>query len=327
MAVATYQGRVEGDDLGMTLMHEHVFVMSPELALNYPGWAGWDEEAAVEAAVARLDGLAAAGVGTIVDATVLGLGRMPALVARVAARTRLRIVAATGFYVLSELPLYLRLRGPGGVTDEPEPLVDLLLSDLTEGLVGTAGVRAGVIKCTTDRAGMTPDVERAVRAAARAQVATGAPLITHSHARRRTGLDQQRVLAEEGVDLSRVVIGHSGDSDDLDYLRQLAEAGSYLGMDRFGIDAFLPTPARVDVVVALCRDGLADRLVLSSDAACHLDGLPDPHHARAFPDWHLNFVPDGVVPRLRAAGVSDEDLHHMLVDNPRRILDSDKEAP
>ena len=325
MSVDTYQGPVEGTGLGVTLMHEHVFVMAPELALNYPRYAGWDEDAAIDAAVDRLAALYDAGVGTIVDATILGLGRMPGVVARVAARSPVRIVAATGVYVMADLPLYLKLRGPGALFDEPEPLVDLFITDLTEGLCGTAGVRAGVIKCTTDRAGMTPDVERGVRAAARAHLATGAPIITHTNAWKRTGLDQQRVLAEEGVDLSRVVIGHSGDTDDIDYLVRLLEGGSYLGMDRFGLDWYLPTDDRVAVIAGLCRDGWASRLVLSHDAACHNDAFRREAMGRAAPDHHHRFLTADVVPRLRTAGVSAGDLDRMLVENPRRILDYRKE--
>jgi len=319
MAVETYRGAVDGADLGITLMHEHVFVVDPELVLNHRWYAEWDQDAAVASAAARLEALARTGVGTLVDMTVLGLGRMPELVARVAAQTRLHIVAATGVYTLESLPLYLRLRGPGAVFDEDEPMVAMFVRDLTVGM-GDSGVRAAVLKCVTDRLGVTPGVERAVRAVARAHAATGAPISTHTHARRHTGLDQQRILAEEGVDLERVVIGHSGDTDDVDYLLRLLDAGSYLGMDRFGLDWFLPTKRRVAVVAELCRRGYADRLVLSHDAACHNDAFRAADMTKAAPDHHHRFLLDSVVPMLREAGVSPADLDRMLVENPRRIL-------
>ena len=320
MAVATYRGDVEGDQLGVTLMHEHVFVMAAELAVNYPGYADWDEDRAVGAAADRLDELKRSGVDTIVDLTVLGLGRLPSAVARVAARTEINIVAATGVYVLNELPLYFKLRGPGSMFDEPEPMVDLFVSDLQRGMAGT-GTRAAVLKCATDRAGMTKDVERALRAVARAHVATGAPISTHTNAAKHTGLDQQRVFASEGVDLGRVVIGHSGDTEDLAYLEALLEAGSYLGMDRFGLSYFLEFDRRIAVVAELCRRGWAHRLVLSHDAACHNDGFRAADFHRAAPDHDFGLVLRGVVPALEAAGVSQTEVHQMLVDNPRRILD------
>lgn len=319
MTVPTYRGPVDGPELGVTLMHEHVFVMAPELAANHPDFAEWEEERAVADAAARLEALRALGVGTLVDMTVLGLGRDPRLVARVAERTTLNIVGATGVYVLSELPLYLKLRGPGAMFDEAEPIVDLLVRDLTRGMGGT-GVRAAVIKATTERE-LTADAERALRAAARAHLATGAPISTHSNARRRTGLDQQRVFASEGVDLTRVVIGHAGDSDDLDYLCRLTDAGSYLGLDRFGLDYYLPLERRVATVAALCERGLVDRLLLSSDAACHLDGARASDMARVAPAHRHAHVPADVVPLLLEAGVSAGDVRTMLVDNPRRVLD------
>jgi len=167
MPVATYRGDVEGDELGITLMHEHVFVVDPGLALNHAWYPGWDEDLAVEDAVARLDDLADAGVGTLVDMTVLGLGRMPHLVSRVAERTRLNVLGATGVYTLEHLPLYLRLRGPGAFFDEPDPMVTTFVRDLTVGM-GESGVRAGVLKCVTDHPGLTPGTERALRAVARA---------------------------------------------------------------------------------------------------------------------------------------------------------------
>ena len=319
MAVATYRGAVDGADLGTTLMHEHVFVVDPELVQNHAWYAEWDEDAAVASAAARLEALADAGVGTLVDMTVLGLGRMPHLVARVAAATRLHIVAATGVYTLENLPLYLRLRGPGAVFDEPDPMVAMFVRDLTVGM-GDTGVRAAVLKCVTDHLGMTPDNERALRAVARAHADTGAPISTHSHSRRRTGLDQQRILAREGVDLGRVVIGHAGDSDDLDYLQRLLDAGSCLGMDRFGLDWYLPTARRVEIVAELCRRGYGDRLVLSHDAACHNDAFRAADMAKVAPDHHHGFLLESVVPRLREAGIPDQDLRRMLVENPRRIL-------
>jgi phosphotriesterase-related protein len=105
---------------------------------------------------------------------------------------------------------------------------------ITQG-IGTSGVKAAIIKCATDTAGVTPVIETILRASARAQKATGVPISTHTWAAGRTGLAQQAIFAQEGVDLRRVIIGHSGDSEDLDYLRGLMERGSTIGMDRFGL--------------------------------------------------------------------------------------------
>src|SRR5262249_60283836 len=135
--------------------------------------------------------------------------------------------------------------------------------------------KAAIIKCATDTEGVPSTVENILRAAARAQKATGLPISTHTWAAGRSGEAQQAIFAQEGVDLRRVIIGHSGDSDDLGYLRGLMDRGSTIGMDRFGLEHFLPTVKRVEVVARLCAEGYAPKMVLSHDANCWTDLVSD----------------------------------------------------
>ncbi len=123
------------------------------------------------------------------------------------------------------------------------------------------------------------------------------------------------------MDLSRVVIGHSGDSTDLDYLGELLRAGSTLGMDRFGVDAYCTTEQRVETVARLCEDDWARYMVLSHDAGCHMDWFDDDFLHQAQPNWHFLHISTDVLPAMRERGVSEEHIHAMLVENPRRILD------
>jgi phosphotriesterase-related protein len=316
--VDTVRGPVDSAALGTTLMHEHVFVRSPEVAANWP--TGWDRGARVAQAVERLRELKDAGIDTIVDLTVVGLGRDIELVQEVADQVELNIVVATGLYTYNDLPHYFDYRSapfrPNGV----DQLDEFFLHDIEEGIAGT-GVRPGILKCATDEPGLTPGVERVLRAVARVHRRTGLPISTHTHVHSRRGLDQQRVFTEEGVDLSRVVIGHSGDSTDLDYLGQLLRAGSTLGMDRFGVDAYCPTPQRVDTVARLCDDGWAGAMVLSHDAGCHMDWFDDDFLAAAQPNWNFMHISRDVLPAMRERGVSEDHIRTMLVDTPRRILD------
>jgi phosphotriesterase-related protein len=317
--ISTVRGPVEADALGATLMHEHVFILNAEFQQNR---TDWEEGERIADAVAKLNEAAALGVDTIVDVTVLGLGRYVPRLARIAAATPLNIVVATGVYTYGDVPFWFHERRPGRGRSETDPMIDFFVRDITEGIADT-GVRAGILKCATGERGVTPDVERVLRAVARAHRATGVPITTHTDAARRNGLDQQRIFAEEGVDLSRVVIGHSGDTDDLDYLRRLMDAGSTIGMDRFGIDTLLPFERRVATVAALCAEGYRDRMVLSHDAACWLDWFdPDRGEAlrAALPNWHYRHIHEAVLPALDALGVTPEDVGTMLVDNPRRIL-------
>ena len=179
-----------------------------------------------------------------------------------------------------------------------------------------------MIKCATDRPGVTPGVERVLRACAKTHRATGTPITTHTDAASRRGLEQQEIFRSEGVDLSRVVIGHSGDTNDMGYLEELIANGSILGMDRFGIDGYLPTAERVKVIAELCARGYADRMVLSHDASCYLDWIPGEIPPSTMPHWHYLHISKDVLPALREAGVTDAQIDTMLVDTPRRFLEN-----
>jgi phosphotriesterase-related protein len=313
------RGPIDTADLGVTLMHEHVFVMTTEIALNYPEAWG-DEEKRVADAIARLNELKARGVDTIVDLTVIGLGRYVPRIATVAAATELNIVVATGLYTYNDVPFRFHYTGPGTQVGGPEVMTDMFVRDIEEGIADT-GIKAGILKCATDEPGITAGVERVLRAVAQAHKRTGVPISTHTHAGLRRGLEQQRIFEEEGVDLSRVIIGHSGDSTDIGYLEELIAAGSYLGMDRFGVDAILPFEDRVNVVAQMCERGHADKMVLSHDANCYLDTLPEKVQRVAAPNWHYLHIHNDVIPALKQRGVTDEQLRTMLVDNPRRIFE------
>jgi len=316
--VETVRGPISAGDLGVVLMHEHVFVLSPEIIANYP--EGWGDEAAREAdAVDKLNALKAIGVDTIVDPTVIGLGRYIPRIQRVAAQAGLQIVVATGVYTYNDVPMYFHFTGPGTALDGLEPMVDMFVRDITEGIAGT-GVKAAILKCATDEPGVTPGVDRVLRAVARAHLATGVPITTHTHAHTRRGLEQQRIFAEEGVDLGRVIIGHSGDTTDLDYLEELIAAGSYLGMDRFGLDNILSFEDRVDTVAKMCARGHANKMVLAHDASCHIDWLPEAALPLVLPNWHYLHIHNDVLPALRQRGVTEDQITTMLVDNPRAIF-------
>jgi phosphotriesterase-related protein len=318
--VDTARGAIDAVDLGVTLMHEHVFVLSPEIIQNFP--ETWGDEAKREAdAVARLNELKARGVDTIVDLTVIGLGRYIPRIARVAAATDLNIVVATGVYTYNDVPMFFHFTGPGTELDGPETMTDMFVRDIEVGIADT-GIKAAILKCATDEPGVTAGVERVLRAVGQAHHRTGVPISTHTHAGTRRGLEQQKVFAEEGVDLTRVIIGHSGDTTDIDYLEELIGNGSYIGMDRFGLDVRLPFEDRVNTVVRMCERGHADKMVLSHDAACFNDWLPEAVLPIAAPNWHYLHIHNDVLPALKERGVTDEQITTMLVDNPRKIFES-----
>ncbi|MBO0771320.1 MAG: phosphotriesterase-related protein, partial [Actinobacteria bacterium] len=212
-------------------------------------------------------------------------------------------------------------RGPGQLVDMPEPLVTDFVRDLTEGIGGT-GVKAAFLKCCLETREPSPGAERVARAVARAHRETGAPITVHTSGARQTGRHAVRIFAEEGVDLAKVVIGHAGDSNDLDYLTELADQGVLLGMDRFGLEIYNPGTERIKTVAALAARGYAASMVLSHDASCFIDWFGGAHdEVRALlPDWQYEHISDDVLPALLAAGVTQSQLDTMLTANPARYF-------
>ena len=316
--VPTFTGDVTADRLGPTLIHEHVFVGDPELDRNLPH-PEWDEQDAIEQAVDGFTRLYELGIRTVVDLTVLGLGRDVERVRQVAERAPVNLVASTGYYTSDVLPPYFRTHGPGLLVGGPDPLIELFVGDIERG-IGDTGIRAGMLKVASDIGGITSDVERVFTAAAVAHLQTGVPITTHSHAASRGGLEQQRLLERLKAPLDRVVIGHSGDSADLAYLRELADNGSYLGFDRFGMEHVAKDEDRIRTLLALLDHGYAERIVLSHDAAFFSRVTPPSWRAKTVPHWHMENLSRRILPRLRHEGVNEATIQMLMVDNPRRLL-------
>jgi len=314
--VQTVQGPVEGSALGSTLMHEHIFVLSPEIEKTAEEW---DESAEQARAVSKLRELKQRGIDTLVDLTVIGLGRsIPRIQAISDQVPEMNVVVATGVYTYNEVPMFFHFRGPGTVLGGPEPMVDLFIREINEG-IGETGVRAGILKCASDGPGITPGVARVMRAVAQAHRATGVPITTHTPTPPEpSGLEQQGLFKEEGVDLSRVVIGHCGGTTNTDYHLALIDNGSYLGFDHFGLYGFT-LEERVDAVARLCARGYAERIVLSHDAMCSVDWFPR-SMVEAAEDWRWTHIPNDVLPVMRERGISESDIRTMMVANPRAIL-------
>ena len=228
--VETVRGAVAADDLGPTLPHEHVFVMQPEALANYGhvwGPSYWDEDVRVVDAVEKLRAVRAAGIRTIVDPTAPGLGRNIARIQRINADVDLHIVVATGVYAFLELPNFLHYRSA-------DAIAELFVRELREGIDDT-GVKAAFLKCAVEEHGLVGDIPKILDAVALAAVETGAPVMVHTNARAATGTLALDALTSRGVDPSRLVVAHAGDSNDLDYLRTIGDAGATLGCDRFNI--------------------------------------------------------------------------------------------
>jgi phosphotriesterase-related protein len=313
--VNTLAGERDVEDLGVTYIHEHIFVLTPELQAHWPGYGDWDEDREVERARGALRKLRQEyGCQTIVDPTVAGLGRHVRAMLRAIDGTGLQVVAATGYYTFDVLPRALARRS---TEDKIKMFTEFFTSDALEGMEGT-DVRAGVLKCATDAPGLTPDVDLILRAVARTHHATGRPIMTHTDALSERGRDQQDVFEQEGVDLSRVLIGHCNQAGSLDYLVDLLNRGSYIGFDRCGFDSPVADLDRqIDHLAELIRLGWVERIMLAHDNLCFLDYRSRADMEARLPDYPFGYIQRGVVPALLTRGVSQDQIDQMLIQNPR----------
>jgi len=178
-----------------------------------------------------------------------------------------------------------------------------------------------LIKCAADEPGVTENVEKVHRAAARASLRTGAPIMAHSRPASETGPRQVEIFEQEGVDPAKVQIAHCGDTADVDYIERLLERGVYVGLDRYGLEMFLPYEQRQATTLALLERGHAERIFLSADSCATLDWFP-PEAAAAMldaglaKDWDIRIVPGRVLPELREAGVDEGTIETVMVRNP-----------
>jgi phosphotriesterase-related protein len=314
--VQTVQGAVDAGKLGVVLAHEHVRFRDEAVAAQWP--ERYDEQAELDAALEAVAAAKSKGVETIVDPTAMFGGRDVRFMKQVADQTGVRIIACTGIYSYDYLPHYFENR-------DIDMMADHFVADIESGIQGT-GIRAAFLKCAADAAGVTENVEKIHRAVARASVLTGAPIMAHSMPAVATGPRQVEIFAEEGVNLSRVQIAHCGDTDDLDYIEALLARGVYVGLDRYGLEMFLPIDKRNATAAELLRRGHAERLIISQDYCASIDWFP-PEAAEAFAsqgairNWSMTLVFDEVVPALHELGVMDDTTFRTIfVENPTRWL-------
>lgn len=315
--VQTVTGIASADDLGTTLIHEHVLVA-------FPGWQldakapPFVRDEFMSRAVDQMQELQDLGVGTFVDPCPMDLGRDVEFLAELSQKSGMRIVCTTGAYFEAEGITYTFRQL------SVEEITELYLKEIQEG-VGDSGIKAGAVKIATG-SGVVSDYERKlVTAGARAARETAVPIISHTQDAS-CGHDQIDIVTGEGVPSSRLLVGHSDGIDDHEYHRSLAERGAFVGFDRFGISIFIPDEVRVKNVIKLARSGHTERILLSHDSiGCWL-GRPKPYAdsyddlLAALPDWRPTSLFRKIIPQLLDGGLSKDDIHTMTVENPRRFF-------
>lgn len=315
--IQTVTGPCRPEELGITLMHEH-------LLIGWPGWASdtaapvWDRAEAKRLCVDRMQELKALGVTALLDPCPIDLGRDVEFAAEVSQASGVKVICATGLYKeeAGAAPYY---KFRGAFTDVVAEMTETFVRELTEGIGGT-GIRAGVIKVATGPHQVTEYEKTVLTAAARAHRATGAPITTHTD-EGTMGREQVALLLGEGVDPARIVVGHSCGSADLRYHTDLLDRGVTLGFDRFGLELLHPDRLRLAALIGLLGIGCERQIVLSHDTVWCWRGRPLPLPVETLaPHWDPRHVLLRIVPALREAGVSQAKIDAILIDNPRRYL-------
>ena len=323
--VQTVTGPVEADQLGTTLIHEHLRNSDEAVHDQWPSAGAAKEDPPYEVAAAEVFEIAVReakaavelGIKTIGEPTAMFLGRDVDFMRRVSEETGLQVIPCTGIYTYDYLPQFFLNR-------DADQIAEFFVQDIEQGIQGT-DIKAAFIKCAADEPGVNENIEKVHRAAARASVRTGAPIMAHSRPASETGPRQIEIFEEEGVDLNKVQIAHTGDTDDLDYIERLLEKGVWIGLDRYGLDIFLPYEKRQATAKALLERGYADRIFLSADSVATTDWFP-PNvieqliAAGAANDWTIRIVPERVLPELRDFGMTEEQERTIMVDNAANWL-------
>jgi phosphotriesterase-related protein len=323
MQVNTVTGPIGLDQIGRTLMHEHLFIAFS--GAEFDPLAVFDRAAFVAEAVKRLTELRTVyGVKTFVDPCPIELGRDATLMKEIAEKSEMQVVCTTGFYFEEMgLPIYWRAR-------TVQEIADLYIREIVHG-IGNTGVKAGAIKVATGAPAITALEHKFLEAACIAQKATGVPIITHTqdgHA----GPDQQAAFAKGGVAAHKCLIGHCCGNPDPAYHQRIVDGGTYIGFDRIGLLRFQPDEVRADNLVTLVRNGYRPQIMMSQDRHCgwmgkfarqlspqeqaHIDAL------RAEGKWppHYSYLFTDFVPMLKQRGLTDADILPILDDNPRRFF-------
>jgi phosphotriesterase-related protein len=339
--IQTVLGPVPGERLGVTTTHEHLLVdlsglqkvpveasrrakfyapMSMELlgSINYGGQTNLDNSRLldIETAIAETQIFRRAGGDTIVEATSVGIGRDPDGLRQIARATGLNVVMGASYYVGAAHPPDMDAKSEDAIAAE-------IVRDIRTG-VGPSGVRAGVIGEVGCSWPLTANERKVLRASGRAQQRTGAPLLVHPGRHEAAPREIVEILRDVGADLSRTIVGHIERTllERAD-MKKLAESGCVLEFDLFGrehsyykhspnID-MINDAERIRLIAWLIGEGHGRQLVLAQDTAAK-------SHLVRYGGCGYGHILQNIVPRMRARGIREEDIHAMLVETPRRVL-------
>lgn len=338
--ILTVKGPVDQDQLGITLIHEHLLFdllcyyqppQDPEgkkltnepVQLSNLGWVRQNTMSSLpnlqmkeeNVAVFEVENFLKLGGQSIVDQTVNGISRNPKGLATVSRKTGAHIVAGCGYYIHPSHPKDMDKRAV-------ENLIQEMLSDIRSGMNGTE-IRAGLIGEIGVSWPLHPNEEKCLRAAAGAHQGTGAPISIHPGHHQESPMEVIGILREEGVEPNRVIMSHIENRyrEKLDLYKALADTGCNLGFDCFGRQLYFASlgrqhpsdDLRVELIGELVRSGYGGHIMLAQDCCFRIDLTTWGGHG-------YGHILENMVPRLKAKGVSEDEVNQMLVENPKRFL-------
>ena len=317
MIINSVSGPICTEQLGITLMHEHIVCYSHSMYAAF-GEKWFAKEKLIEIAAAQLRmARQKYHIDTIVDGTPVNLGRNIRLLSEVARKSGVNIIASSGMYYTEE---------PFLTGKSPELLAEFFVDECANGIEGT-NILPGILKCATDWPGITPINKMLLETMAIVQHETGLPLFAHSFPKMRVGLEQLNLFEKNNVDISRVIIGHSGDSFDIVYLEELLKRGCYIGMDRFRHSMGEENiSCRMDTICILAEHGWMDKMFLSHDYTSYIDFRNNRWEDTAKSDYlnlesDFTYIHREIIPELKKRGFREQDIDKLMIDNPRHFFE------
>lgn len=288
------------DSAGYTYVHEHLHIDLSGFKNNLD--CRLDQ---YDFICQEMNDLKALGVSNIIEMTNRYMGRNPQFMLDLMHDTGINVVACTGYYQDAFFPDHVAIRSV-------EQLAQEMVDEIVIGIDGTE-LKAGIIAEIGSSEGMiTPLEEKVFIAAARAHNETGRPISTHTSFST-MGLEQLSLLKTQGVDLSRVVVGHCDLKDNVDNILKMIDLGAYVQFDTVGKNSYYPDEKRIGMLKVLRDRGLLNRVMLSMD-------ITRRSHLKANGGNGYDYLLTTFVPQLRQAGFSQADVDTMLRDNPSQFF-------
>ena len=295
--IRTVIGNIKEEDIGLTLVHEHICCYS-EYLYQMAGKSYLDKEQLITISSHYLKELKEKyGLNTFIDCTPINIGRDITLLKEVSKKSGINIICSTGFYYTEDPLLY---------SASAELLAEYIVKD-------AENINAGIIKCAVENEEISEFNKKLLIASALAQKALKLPIVLHTNANNKNGLKALEILLSEGVKPQAITVGHLSDAQDLDYIKQIAAQGCFIGFDRlYGNYCEEYISKMIKAIVEICNAGYEDKILLSHDAL-FFNGFDSELTINEKPRFSYCF--DNILPSL-----SKQIAEKVMIKNPIKML-------